>query len=120
MLTTQQGIARACREAHVDPADLLCCLMEGLEYRHRTYRQTFGPGMGPDAGLFVEVSDLMEMAGPDEPTPASLLAAVELQMRVRARLEPDNTPLRVVQTLVKGCLSRADGRFCDSHRTLTE
>lgn len=47
---------------------------EGLEYRHRTYRQTFGPAMGPDTGLFVEVCDLMEMAGPREPTPASLLA----------------------------------------------
>lgn len=107
MITTHEDIDGACHTAHVDAIDVLCAIFTGLEYRHRTYRQTWGPNMGPDAGLFTEVSDLMEMDGVDE-SPPSILAAVELHLRIRAKREKTDPAVQIAWTVAKGYLAKAN------------
>lgn len=108
MTTGESDIRAACHEAGVDPVTLLHVLFEGLESRHRTYRQTFAD-VGPDAGLFVEVSDLIAASGGDGgETPKSLLAAIELHLRLRADRERADAALQVVATVAKGYLMKAE------------
>jgi hypothetical protein len=106
-MTTKDDIDVACTAVRVSAADVLCTLFEGFEYRHRTYRQTFAQEMGPDGGLMVEVSDLMDMGGEDH-LPPSILAAIELHLRIRAKLEPANKPLAVAWEVARGYLQKAD------------
>jgi hypothetical protein len=107
MTTTHADVAQACAINNVDPIDVLCCVFQGLESRHRTYRQTFGGEMGPQGGLFVEVSDLMTMDGTEE-TPASLLAALELHLKIRAKREPADASLAVAWEVARGYLQKAN------------
>jgi hypothetical protein len=109
MITTHEDIDAACHQARIDPIDLLCTLLAGLEYRHRTYRQSWNPSIGPEAGLFIVVSDLMEMENTDE-SPVSLLAAVELHLRIRARRERDDRAVQLVWRVARGYLEKADHR----------
>jgi hypothetical protein len=107
MTTTHSDIARACALNGSDPISVLYALFEGLESRHRTYRQTWGPDMGPGAGLFTEVVDLMDMEATEE-TPPSILAAVELHLRIRVKREPANAALAVAWEVTRGFLQKAN------------
>lgn len=107
MTAIQSDMIASCTAADVTPLEVLCTLLEGFEYRHRTSRQTFSTEVGPEGGVLVELSDLMEMAG-DDRTPPSILAAIELHLRVRAKLEPTNRPLGVAWAVALTFLRGAD------------